>query len=89
MNRAQKLRSLRKDMLLLQAKQYRMALQHDLSHLNASGSDDKDYSAWLETAGSVLGAVLPARWGRWLNVGLSAWRIGKRIFAKHASTPTV
>lgn len=81
------LRTLRKQMLQLQAEQFRMALRQDLVRLNPPAPSGPDHSAWLETAGNLLGAVLPGKWGRWLNVGLSAWRIGKRVLAKSGADP--
>lgn len=86
MSRRTLIREFRKEALLLQAEQYRMVLRQELIS-PASRTGAKIPSEWLETLGSVLGAVLPARWGRWLNVGLSAWHIGKRVIAKATATP--
>ncbi|GAB2894899.1 hypothetical protein GCM10027046_25140 [Uliginosibacterium flavum] len=90
MNRRRMMRSLRKEMLVLQAEQYRLALRQDLGSLNlASSVSGKAQSAWLETLAGVLGAVLPARWGRWLNAGLSAWRIAKQVMGKVDSAKAI
>jgi len=79
----QTLRDFRKEMLSLQAEQYRLALQHDLVGLMPMTSEgSKDHAVWLETMANILGAVLPGRWGRWLNVILSAWRIGRQALMK-------
>lgn len=88
MNRCRMMRSLRKEMLVLQAEQYRLALRQDLGDLDASTSG-KGNTAWLETLAGVLGAVLPARWGRWLNAGLSGWRIAKQVVGKVDSAKAV
>ena len=80
---SQTLRDFRKEMLILQAEQYRLALGQNLAGLMPiAPQDSKDHMVWIETLAGILGAVLPARWGRWLNVGLSAWRIGKQVLMK-------
>ena len=77
------LRTLRKEMLLVQAEQFRLALRQDLDSLMPPRTVAATAQGpWLETFAGVAGAVLPARWGRWMHVGVSAWRIGKRILAK-------
>lgn len=86
MNQRRMMRGFRKEMLLLQAEQHRMVLQQGLRTLSlplpaAVGQTDGAASPWPELLGSVLGAVLPARWGRWFNLALSAWRISRRLAA--------
>ncbi|MBS1208851.1 MAG: hypothetical protein H6R19_1249 [Proteobacteria bacterium] len=77
-------RDFRKEMLLLQAEQYRLALRQDLASLAPMAPEGKDHLVWIETLAGILGAVLPARWGRWLNVALSAWRIGRQALMKNS-----
>lgn len=83
MSHRQMMRSFRKEMLLLQAEQFRMALRQDLGGLSPEPAPGMPSGAWLEALASVLGAVLPGRWGRWLNLGMSAWKIGKRVLEKN------
>lgn len=79
------MRELRKEMLCLQAEQHRRVL---LSELQAgqrtvpdSSAAEKEFAPWLEIASGVLGALLPARWGRWFKLGLSAWQVSRRVSA--------
>ena len=77
------MRALHKEMLLLQAEQYRLALRQNLDSLAPPRSVvAAAQSPWLDTLAVLAGAVLPARWWRWMNAGMSAWRIGKRLLAK-------
>lgn len=85
MSRRAMMRELRLELLQLQAEQHRLALRHELKALNLSPRPSAGQNpAWLETLTSVLGAVLPARWSRWLNVGTGLWRVVRRLRAKQS-----
>lgn len=80
MSRRTAQRAIRKQFLQIQAEHLRFALRQDLEVVHPSASIKADGGAvWLETASSLLGMVLPRRWGRWLTVGLSVWRIGRLL----------
>lgn len=74
-------RAIRKQFLQIQAEHLRLALRQDLDVLHPlPGTGANERSVWLETVGGLLG-VLPGRWGRWLPIGLTVWRI-VRILTK-------
>ncbi|MDO6385662.1 MULTISPECIES: hypothetical protein [Uliginosibacterium] len=80
MNQRQSMRKLRKEMLLLQSAQYRAAMRHRLGDATArSLREELTRTAWLDGAGALLGSILPARWGRWLNLALGVVRIAKTV----------
>lgn len=85
MSRRRVMRSFRKEVLILQAEQHRQRLQNEMQSMHGLGptssEQGKESPPWLDVLGSVLGAALPPRWGRWLNVGMSAWRISRRVSA--------
>jgi len=83
MSRATEMRALRKELLMLQAEQLRLALRQDIDALRpvdvlpvGSGLE------WLESLSGLLGNALPGRWGRWVSLGVSAWRLVRRLLHK-------
>lgn len=86
MNGKAAVREFRKQALQLQALQYRMSLRADMLALvepfTPGLSEAGEGGKWLEIASPVLSALLPARWNRMLNVGLAAWRVGRRFLSR-------
>jgi len=82
MSRSATLRALRMELLQIQARQIRLSLREDFDGLKLSrGVSLREGLAWLGTFSGVFASVLPARWGRWLNVGTGLWRIGRRLLS--------
>lgn len=83
MSRTDEIRALRKELLMLQAEQLRLALRQDIDALRpedvllAGGRLE-----WLESLSGVLGNALPGRWGRWVSLAVNAWRIVRRLLVK-------
>lgn len=79
------MRNLRKEMLILQSAQQRMAVREALQNLQQGANllsparSEQASLPWLDALTSVLGVALPARWGRWFNAALGAWRIARRV----------
>ncbi len=83
MSRATEMRALRKELLMLQAEQLRLALRQDIDAIRPLDAIPLGSRLeWLESLSGVLGSVLPARWGRWVSLGLNAWRLLRRVIAK-------
>lgn len=88
MNQRQTMRKLRKDMLLLQSAQYRAAMRHRLAEASThSLREELTRTAWLDGAGALLGSLLPARWGRWVNLALGVVRIAKTLADRSEKMP--
>lgn len=85
MSQRQVMRTLRKEMLILQSAQQRMLVRESLQNLQQGANllsparPEQASLPWLDALTSVLGAVLPPRWGRWFNAALGAWRIARRV----------
>lgn len=80
-------RQLRKQMLQLEAAQHRAALKAALGGLGDTFGDPAEEASarsrqWTDIATSLLSVVLPARWNRMLNLGVTAWRVGSKLYAK-------
>lgn len=81
------IRQLRKQMLQLEAAQHRAALKAALGGLDDTfGTSEEEAGAksrqWTDIATSLLSVVLPARWNRALNLGVTAWRVGSKLYAR-------
>lgn len=84
MSRRKLMRDLRKEMLLLQAEQLRLALREEFKSVLPSAPHTAP--SWgIGEFVSLLGAIFPGKTGRWLRVALAAWRLGKKLVAERLS----
>lgn len=80
MSRSTEIRALRKELLMLQAEQLRLALRQDIDALRPIDAIPvRGGLEWLESLSGILGNALPGRWGRWVSLGLNAWHLVRRL----------
>lgn len=88
MSRATEMRALRKELLMLQAEQLRLALRQDIDSLRPEDAIPVGSGLeWLDSLSGLLGNALPGRWGRWVSLGLNAWRLVRRVISKLKASP--